>query len=230
MPSGNPYVTPALFKFFRELAENNNRPWFLEHKQRYEIEVREPLLHFITDFAPYLKKITPHLVADTARSGGSLFRIYRDVRFSKDKRPYKTGAGVHIRHAQGRDVHAPGYYLHLEPGEIFAGAGIWQPDNPTLTSIRDAIVAQPDRWRKVVNARRKLPVRVYEGDKLKRPPRGYDPDHPLLEELKRKDHILTIDYNQKTVCAEDFIKQFHQFCRETASYMQFLTEAIGLPW
>jgi uncharacterized protein (TIGR02453 family) len=118
------HITPALFEFFRELKANNSKEWFAENKTRYEQQVREPLLAFIADFGLRLPAISPHYVADPRKSGGSLFRIYRDVRFSKDKTPYKTGAGIQFRHERGKDAHAPGFYLHLEPDGCFFGAGI----------------------------------------------------------------------------------------------------------
>ena len=118
------YINPELFTFFRELKENNNRDWFQANKARYESQVREPLLQFIADFGLRLAEISPHYLADARRSGGSLFRINRDIRFSSDKSPYKTAAGVQFRHESGKDVHAPGFYLHLEPEGIFAGVGI----------------------------------------------------------------------------------------------------------
>ena len=141
--TGQPHFAPALFAFLRELRENNNREWFQANKGRYEADVRDPLLRFIADFALPLHELSTHFVADPRPVGGSLFRIYRDVRFSKDKSPYKTQAAAHFRHERGKDVHAPGFYLHLEPDDVFAGAGIWHPDMKSLTKIRDAIVANP---------------------------------------------------------------------------------------
>lgn len=125
MATNNPYISPKLFRFFRDLKKNNDREWFEDNKQRYEDDVRGPLLAFIDDFAEPLYRISPHFRADARKVGGSLFRIFRDVRFSKDKTPYKTHAGVHFRHENAKDAHAPGLYLHLEPGEVFMGAGIW---------------------------------------------------------------------------------------------------------
>src|SRR6185503_14437854 len=139
-------ISPDLFIFFRDLKANNTRAWFEANKSRYEQHVREPLLQFITDFGLRLAEISPHYVADARRSGGSLFRINRDIRFSKDKSPYKTAAGLHFRHEVGKDAHAPGFYLHLEPDGVFAGVGIWQPDGPALAKLRDAIVQYPERW------------------------------------------------------------------------------------
>ena len=103
--AGQTYITPELFLFFRELKQNNTREWFQANKSRYEADVREPLLAFITDFGVRLPEISPHYVADARKSGGSMFRIYRDVRFSKDKSPYKTAAGLQFRHESGKDAH-----------------------------------------------------------------------------------------------------------------------------
>ncbi|MBC8478753.1 DUF2461 domain-containing protein, partial [bacterium] len=151
-------------------------------------------------------------------------------RFARDQTPSKTGAGIHFRPSRGKDVHAPGYYLHLEPGSVFAGAGIWQPDSQTLTCIREAIAAAPTRWQAILDAKRTHPISLWEGERLKRAPRGFDPDHPLLEDLKRKDFILTTGFTQKAACADDFIEQFERFCHDTADFMEFLTLAVGLPW
>ena len=136
----------ALFAFLEALRSNNNRAWFQVHRQRYERAVRDPMLRFIGDVGPHLWQISPRFIADARPNGRSLFRIHRDVRFAQDKRPYKTNAGAHFRHEAGRDAHAPGFYLHLEPGSVFVASGVWHPDRHALTKIRDAIVAQPQRW------------------------------------------------------------------------------------
>ena len=144
----NPYITPKLFKFLTDLAKNNNRPWFEENKDRFEKDLREPLLGFIEDFSEHLEKLSRHFEAEPKKVGGSLFRIYRDVRFSKDKSPYKTNAGVHFRNERAKDVHAPGYYLHLDPKESFIGVGIWHPDTATAVRIRKAILEKSNAWKK----------------------------------------------------------------------------------
>ena len=224
------YISPELFQFFRELKDNNNRDWFQANKQRYESQVREPLLNFITDFGLRLAQISPHYVADARRSGGSLFRINRDIRFSKDKSPYKTAAGVQFRHESGKDVHAPGYYLHLEPDNVFAGVGIWQPDTKTLGKIRDAIVNKPDRWRAIVTETAFTETYTLGGDSLKRAPKGYDPDHPLIEDLRRKDFIASTSFRVEDACASDFIDRYAATCGRATPFMDFLTTAVGLPW
>ena len=187
-------ITPALFEFLRDLKASNERQWFEANKERYRTEVRDPVLDFIVAFAQPLKKISPHFLADPRANGGSLFRIYRDTRFSKDKTPYKTNVGAHFRHAAGKDAHAPGFYLHLEPGTCFAGCGIWHPDNHTLGRIRGAIIDRPDEWRRITTAKAFRETFELMGESLKRPPRGYDPGHPLMEDLKRKDYVAITSY------------------------------------
>ena len=140
------YFTPETFRFLDDLSANNDRDWFQANKARYEGDVKEPALRFIADFAPHLQEISPHFRADPRANGGSLFRIYRDTRFSKDKIPYKTHTGIHFRHESAKDAHTPGFYLHIEPGGSFVGCGIWRPGSPTLTMIRQAITDDPDAW------------------------------------------------------------------------------------
>ena len=103
------HITPRLYAFLNSLAKNNDRTWFEANREQFECDVRTPLLSFISDFDVYLRRLSPHFVADERKVGGSLFRIHRDVRFSKDKSPYKTNVGVHFRHEQAQDAHAPGY-------------------------------------------------------------------------------------------------------------------------
>jgi len=226
----NPYVAPKLFKFLRDLKRHNEREWFEENKERYEAHVREPLLAFIDDFSEPLYKISPHFRADSRKVGGSLFRIYRDVRFSKDKSPYKTHAGIHFRHEAARDVHAPGFYLHLQPGEVFIGVGIWHPDRETATKIRQAIVEHPDRWQKAVENATFREQFGLSGDSLKRAPAGVDADHPLIEDLKRKDFVAVKDSSEKEVCEAQLTDSFAGACTAAKPFMKFLTEAVGLPW
>jgi uncharacterized protein (TIGR02453 family) len=222
---------PSLFKYLRDLKKHNERVWFKANKARYEDELRGPMLRFIEEFAPHLEKISEHFLADARPVGGSLFRIYRDTRFAKDKTPYKTHAGAHFRHTRAKDVHAPGFYLHMEPGNVFMGAGIWHPDNATLGKIREAIIADPKRWKRLTAAKAlKNAGCALVGDSLKRPPRGYDPEHPLIEDLKRKDFILAAETDEADALAPDFIKRFAKFCKTAAPISKFLTGALDLEW
>ncbi len=223
-------IKPDLFEFLRDLKENNNREWFQKNKDRYEREVKEPLLDFIAAFAERAPEISSHIMAVPRVSGGSLFRIYRDVRFSKDKTPYKTGAGLHFRHKRGKDVHAPGYYLHLEPGNVFAGGGIWKPDSETLFKIRNRIAEHPDQWMAVKDKKTFSETFTLEGDSLIRPPREFDPEHALIEDLKRKDFIGSVQLNERIACQADFLDYYVDLCKNAAPLMGFLSRAIALDW
>lgn len=227
--TSNP-LTPELFEFLRDLRGNNSRDWFQAQKSRYEDVVKEAALTFISDFGPHLEAISPHLAADPRPVGGSMFRIYRDTRFSHDKSPYKTHVGIQFRHKAGKDVHAPCFYLHLEPGSVFAGAGIWHPDAAALKKVRDALVEKPARWRKVMadpafNERFEL-----DGDVLKRPPRGYAADHPLIEDLKRKDFIGVAQLGEEEATSDAFLTAYAETCRRAVPLMRFLCEAVGVPF
>jgi uncharacterized protein (TIGR02453 family) len=223
-------IPNEVFRFYRELAKNNDRAWFQRNKTRYETEVRDPLLQFVSDFGPHLNRISPHLVADPRPSGGSLFRIHRDVRFSKDKSPYKTHAGLRFPHEESKDVHAPGYYLHLEPGSVFAGAGIWHPDPVTLRKVRDAIVADPAGWKRALSGKRFRESCSLGGDTLKTPPRGYDPEHALIEDLKRKDYVAYRTFTEAEARSADFLKRFADACAAMKPFMAFVSRAVGARW
>jgi uncharacterized protein (TIGR02453 family) len=225
-----PALPPALFGFMRELREHNDRDWFKTNKPRYEEVVQEPALAFITDFAPRLHAISSHFVADARPVGGSLFRIYRDTRFGKDKTPYKTHTGIHFRHAQAKDVHAPGFYLHLEPGAVFAGMGIWRPDSVTLGRIRDAIADDPEAWTAVLAETTRGDRIRLEGDTLKRAPAGYDPEHPLIAELKRKDFIAIARLSEKAVTSHGFPEELAGLFQTSAPLMRFVCTAAGVPF
>ena len=219
------YFQPELFRFLTELKKHNRRDWFLRNKQRYEDDLKAPALRFITYAGPELEKISAQLLADPRPTRGSLFRIYRDTRFSPDKRPYKTHVGMHFTHRLSRkDVHAPGIYLHLEPQQCFLAGGLWQPPSPELTKVREAIVRSPQRWKKAI---RGLEL---GGDSLKRAPRGYDPEHPLVEDLKRKDFIASVALSDSQVCSAKFMGEFGRGCRQLAPLLEFLSEALGMKW
>jgi uncharacterized protein (TIGR02453 family) len=218
-----------LFRFLRELKEHNDRAWFTANKARYQAVVQEPLLGFIAAFAKPLREISPAFIADPRPSGGSMFRIYRDTRFSNDKTPYKTHAAAQFRHRDGRDVHAPGFYLHLEPGNVFCGAGIWHPDGATLGRIRDAIVDSPRSWRQAAAAVEDgEPRHGRGGESLKRPPRGYAPDHPLIDDLKRKDHVSFCPLTEADVLADDVVDRVAAAFRPAVPYVRFLCRALDL--
>ena len=218
--------TNNTFKFLKELKADNNRDWFTANKDRYEELVREPALAYISDMADPLAKISPHFIALAKKTGGSMMRVHRDIRFSKDKTPYKTNIGIHFRHAAGKDVHAPGFYLHVEPGDSFIAAGIYHPDNSTLNKVRTLIDEYPEEWKKL--KRRLINDKTgfsLHGESLKKAPRGFAPDHPLLEDLKRKHFIAVKPLNQKEITSKSIIKDTTALYKKTAPLVEFICDA-----
>ena len=215
---------PELFTFLRQLKRNNNRDWFARNKERYRSVIVEPAMTFISGFAPHLEQLSLHFVADARPTRGSLFRIYRDTRFSPDGAPFKTHVGIHFCHEKGKDVHAPLFYFHLEPEGCFVGAGVWHADTPALTKIRSAIVREPEAWSQ---ARRKLEL---EGDSLSRPPKGFDANHPWVEDLKRKDYIASVELSEEQVCSASLMRDFRAACRKLSPLVAFTTRALGLKY
>jgi uncharacterized protein (TIGR02453 family) len=218
---------PELFSFLTDLRANNNREWFAANKHRYEDDVLEPALAFVAAFAPRLERISPHFRADARTSGGSLFRIYRDTRFSKDKTPYKTNVGIHFRHERAKDAHAPAYYLHIGPGEVFAGGGIWHPPSEAANRIREALAAEPEQWKRATRGGFAKRFKL-GGDALKRVPRWADPEHPLAADLKRKDFFASTRLSDDDVIAPGFVDEYARLCRATSPLMRFLCDALDV--
>ena len=216
---------PELFAFLRDLKAHNDREWFNAHKDRYEDDLLEPALAFIEDFGLRLPAISPHLVADARRQGGSLFRIYRDTRVSKDTTPYKTQAGIYVRHERSKDTYAPGLYLHLEPRHIFAGGGIWHADPKTAHAIRTAIARDPDGWLEAKDG-----VDLGKGESLKRVPPAFDKDHPHADDLRRKDFAAIRHFTQKEATTTGFLDRYEEACRSFSPLMRFLARAVGVPY
>ena len=221
---------PSFFEFLEQLAENNNRPWFQDNKTRYEQEVFSPAMDFIRAFQPRLKRISPHFVASDRRIGGSLMRVYRDTRFAKDGAPYKTNVGIQFRHELGKDVHAPGYYVHIAPGECFLALGLWRPEAEPLSQIRQAIVESTDRWRRARNDQKFCTRFVLDGNSLKRPPRGFPSDHPCIEDLKRTDFIALETLDEREVLHKRFPDHVAESFAAGRLFMRFLCDAMKTPF
>lgn len=224
------HFTADTFAFLSELKANNTRDWFEKNKSRYRTHVQQPAMQFVTDFAPRLKKISPNFRADPRPVGGSMFRIHRDTRFSKDKSPYKTALGIQFRHDLGRDAHTPGYYLHIAPGDLFVGAGIWHPDSATLKKIRQRMIAGPAAWRRAVGDRRFAALYELKGESLVRAPAGVEPDHPLIEDLRRKDFIGVTGLTRKAVTGPGFMDEFVEACRAATPLVRYLCRALDIPF
>lgn len=221
------FFGPELFDFLEDLAHNNDKDWFDANRDRYEADVKEPCLEFIEAFAAPLSTLSAHFRAVPKAQGGSMFRIHRDTRFSNDKTPYKTNAALHFRHERAKDAHAPGYYLHLEPGNCFAGVGLWSPETKVAYRIRETIAEDPDDW---VAAKEAIDgtFAIEAHNPLKRPPKGFDPDHPLIEDLKMRSFMAGTSLDESTVTADDFLETYTEMNRTASPLMGFLCKAVGV--
>ena len=226
----SPYFSKDTIKFLNELAANNNRSWFNDNKQRYEDVVRSPSLAFIEDIGKELPKLSPHFRAIPKKVGGSLMRIYRDIRFSKDKTPYKTNIGINIRHITATDMHGPCYYFHVEEQSCFFGCGIWRPDAVRLRKIRECIDGNPRTWLKAINDKKFKQQFTLNGSTLTNPPRGFAKDHPLMEDLKRKDFVASYDFNHDLLFSPDLLKTTMKAYANASLFMRYLCYAVELPF
>ncbi len=222
--------TKSTFDFLDELAANNNKAWFEANKARYEELVREPALDFIEAMDPVLKTFAPNFRAEPRKMGGSLMRVYRDTRFSRDKTPYKTNIGIQFRHALGKDIHAPGFYLHIATDECFFAAGCWHPEADVLGKIRDLVAQKPEKWFAARNDKSFVAQWELWGDGLTRPPRGYTADHPAIEDIKRKDFVAIAPLSSREVAGNGLVKLAGKRFAEAAPLMKFLCEALAVPY
>ena len=221
-------IEERTIRFLRQLKANNNREWFKANKSRYEEDVLDVALRFIESMQEPLAGIAPHFTATPTRTGGSLMRVYRDTRFSNNKLPYKTNIGIQFRHERAKDVHAPGFYVHIEPDEVFVGIGMWRPDSEPLRQIRERIAAKPAEWKRATGSAAFKRNFTLGGESLQRPPRGFDKEHPLIEDIKRKSFIavrpMTIEDCQKP----QFQRSVETAFKQATPFMQFLCDAVGV--
>lgn len=217
------------YDFFREIADNNDRTWFEANKPRFQEVVQGEMSAFIAAIAPRLEKISPHYIADPKRNGGSMFRIYRDVRFSKDKRPYKEHGACQFRHVRGKDAHAPGFYVHMEPGQVIFGGGVWKPPADKLALIRQKIAKDSAGWKKVVtNKKLKENFEGVLGDGLKRPPKGFDADHPYIEDIKRQTFFVMRHEKESLAKSKTFIDEVEATFKAATPLMKFINGALDV--
>ena len=222
------YFTAATFRFLRALDRNNSRDWFAAHKDDYERHVREPFLQLITDLQAPLAKISPHYRADPRKNGGSLFRIFRDTRFSNNKLPYKPWQGARFFHARRHEIPAPSFYLHIEPGECFAGGGMWHPEPEALKHIRAFLADNPAAWKRATQGKAFRERVRLGGESLSRPPRGYDAAHELIEDLKRKDFVASATFDEAFACSAELLPWTVATFKAVAPLLDYLCAAQEL--
>lgn len=223
------YFSDRSFRFLRALARNNDRTWFQDHKADYEAHVRKPFLALLTDLQAPLREVSEHYRSDPKTVGGSLFRIHRDTRFSNDKAPYKNWQGARLFHERSKEVEAPSFYLHLQPGHCFIGAGLWHPEPETLRRVRQFIVDNPGSWAAAAHAK---PFRkrfdLDDSEMLVRPPRGFPADFPHLEDLRRKNHVAIRALDDATMTGPKLLPTLAKDLQQLGPFVDYLCAALDL--
>ena len=208
---------------------NNNRSWFLANKTRYETEAIEPQLRFVAAMSKRLGEITPHFEAIPKKQGGSLFRIYKDTRFSKDKRPYREYAAMRFSHQRLGGVHGPCFYVHLEPGKIMFAAGIWQPSSEHLFLIRQRIKEKPMLWQDTLaQLDASALFSGIEGQRLVRPPQGFSKHDTYIEDIKYKSFFALHECTVAIATSPDLIPTTLHTFNAAMPLLHFICDALGL--
>jgi uncharacterized protein (TIGR02453 family) len=224
MAKGTPRFTPATLKFLRSLKRNNRREWFNAHRDDYETDVRQPMTAFVERLADDFREFAPDLIAAPKVS---LYRIYRDTRFSPDKRPYKTHAAA-VFPPKGLPKHeGGGLYFHISPDEVWIGGGMYAPQTPQLVAVREHIAANHRRLRTIVESpgfRRQ--VGQLEGEKLQRVPRGFPKDHPAGEFLRFRQFLAGRDCPPSIATSPSFHTTLLTVFRQVAPLVRFLNEPL----
>lgn len=212
-------------QFFKKLKRNNNRSWFEKHKDDYEDFAKAPMQSFIFALQPYFATFAPEFELSPKRS---IFRIYRDVRFSKDKTPYKTHIAAHfVLRGKEKGFLGSDYYFHIEPGDVFIGGGIYMPDSDQLKKIRRAIAQRPEEFLSIIQNREfKRKFGLLKGDKLQRIPKGFDENHPMAEWLKLKQFFVGVDLPESSCYKASLVDTIAGVCKIAAPLVQFLNRAV----
>lgn len=223
------YFTDKSFKFLRSLARNNERAWFQAHKAEYEAHVREPFQRLLVDLQPDLRTVSEHYRAEPKPVGGSLFRIHRDTRFANDKTPYKSWQGARLFHARSREVPAPSFYLHLQPGRCFVGAGLWHPDTATQRKVRLFIVDNPGSWEAAAHAPAFCRRYAFEdSEMLVRPPRGFPQDFAFIDDLRHRNFVASRAIEDRTMIGARLRQTLAKDLQALAPFVDYLCAAVDL--
>ena len=223
------YFTDKSLKFLRSLARHNERVWFLEHRDEYETHVRQPFQRLLDDLVGPLAEVSLHFRSDSRKVGGSMFRIQRDTRYAHDKAPYKEWQGARLYHERCRQVPAPSFYLHLQPGGSFFGGGIWHPDTPVQRQIRQFIVDNPGSWQAAAHApafRRRFALE--DREMLVRTPRGFPEDFAFIDDLRHKNFVASRAIDDATMTGPRLKQALAKDLQALAPFVDYLCAAVDL--
>jgi len=213
-------ITKSTLKFLKDLRNNNNKPWFEKNKDRY-LEMHQNMIAFAEGMMAELGK-SDKLVPMTGKK--SLFRIYRDVRFSKDKTPYKS----HMAGRMKRDTDwlRGGYYYHVSPGDTTLALGFWNPNPKDMKLIRDNIAQDDKTLRKILNSKKITNTFNLHGQQLKTAPKGYPKDHPAIELLRYKQLVLTRNFTDKETLDKGFLKECVKTFKTSRPFLDYMSEIL----
>ena len=218
-------IQSSTLKFLKDLKKNNNKPWFDSHRDQYEAAKEDILLlgggliKGIASFDPPIGNLQPK---------DCTFRINRDVRFSKDKSPYKSNMACYFNKA-GKKGNGAGYYIHIQPGQSFAAGGIWMPGVPELASIRQEIDYGFNEWKKIVGSaafKKQFPKGFSDNEVLTRPPKGYDENNPAIDFIKQKSFVIRRSFSDAEVQSKSFVKDVTKTFQQIYPLVSFLNKAI----
>jgi len=214
----------SILTFLKAISKNNNREWFEKNKPNY-LDAKKQFEDFLETLHKELLTFDESLASLNPRKQG--FRIYRDVRFSKDKRPYKTNMGAGFS-AHGKMEQEPGYYIHIEPGKSFVAGGIYMPDAERLSKIRQEIDYNASEFLKILKDKKfkKLFPSLDDFDRLKTAPKGYPKDHQHIELLKNKSYVVSHRFTDNDITHKDFVKKVATACKTLKPLNDFLMKAI----
>ncbi len=228
-----PGFRPPALTFLRSLKRNNRREWFQEHRDTYDEQILAPMRMLVEELDVRFARFAPEIIGDSKRS---IFRIYRDVRFSNDKSPYKTHAACWFSHRNaghgvGSETHGAGagYYFHLEPGASLVAGGIWMPPRPSLNLLRETIARQPREFATTLRgtAFKRRFDKLSEEQMLKRLPRGYEPGHPAEPWLRYVSFTVSAPLTDKDVLGKKLGEKIEQDFKVMLPLVRWLNAALG---
>ena len=223
MTTSLPAFSPEALKFLVQLKRHNNRPWFLKNKESYEREIKEPMVSLVLALNAELRSLAPELITEPKRA---IYRIYRDVRFSPDKSPYKTHVAA-LFAPRGFEKHVcAGLYFHFAPDELLLAGGVYMPGPKELLAIRNHIAANPTAFRKILAHRQIAALGGLQGDQLVRVPKGFASDHPAADLLRYKQFLIWVTHPPEMALGKSLLPLLVQTFRALLPMVRFLNAPI----